>query len=160
MLIVAPSTHLLFFHPPFHFSISIVFKRIYPFNSRVFEVLLILQSLSSLILQEFADSILEKHVAISIFMTSLSLSHSLTYTLSLSHTPIFDVTKRKSRMLVGTGGNAGGQSAAAMLQGLSFPFMFPLFDSFHSSAFISPSSAHLSLSLPPSPFLSRRSGIG
>jgi len=54
-------------------------------------VLLMLQSVSSLILQEYAEGILERHVTISIFLT----------------------------MLVGTGGNAGGQSAAVVLQGLA-----------------------------------------
>lgn len=53
--------------------------------------LLLFQSISSFILQSVEDSVLRPHMFISFFMT----------------------------MLVGTGGNAGGQSAAAVLQGLA-----------------------------------------
>eukprot|EP00008_Paramoeba_atlantica_P006049 CAMPEP_0201487766 /NCGR_PEP_ID=MMETSP0151_2-20130828/15216_1 /ASSEMBLY_ACC=CAM_ASM_000257 /TAXON_ID=200890 /ORGANISM="Paramoeba atlantica, Strain 621/1 / CCAP 1560/9" /LENGTH=274 /DNA_ID=CAMNT_0047872911 /DNA_START=134 /DNA_END=958 /DNA_ORIENTATION=+ len=53
--------------------------------------LLILQSISSVILDQFSDSILKKHEVIPIYLT----------------------------MLVGTGGNSGGQSAALVLQGLA-----------------------------------------
>lgn len=54
-------------------------------------ILLVLQSLSSYILEAFSDSIIKRHPSIVVFLT----------------------------MIVGTGGNAGGQSAAAVLQGMA-----------------------------------------